>query len=143
MSFRCWLYFLQGHGPYFYYFSTFVSTMSIMLDMPFILYFTIRNALFDIFVLSRFNQKMNTKIIHFGSDFQLKFNQNLAFLASKMLHKTTSTKLPIFYRFFTKFGPENGSQNWSQNGSRNSSRIIKFGCRPLNFCTFDHLGADH
>ena len=119
LGFCCWLYFSQGHGTHFYNFSTFVSTMSTMLDMRFISYFTIRNALRDIIVLSRFNQKVNTKINDFGSDFQSKFHRTFTLFASKLLQKTTSTKQPVFYRFV--------HQIWSPNGARNYSKIIKMG----------------
>ena len=119
LDFCCRLYLSQGHGTHFYNFSTFVSTMSTMLDMRFISYFTIRNALRDIIVLSRFNQKVNTKINDFGSDFLSKFHRKFTFFASKLLQKTTSTKQPVFYRFV--------HQIWSQNGFRIRTKIVKMG----------------
>ena len=80
-----------------------------MLHMRFVSYFTSRNALHEMLILSRVDQRVTAKIIDFEVFSSSFLYQNSLFFASKILEKTTSKKQPIFHRF--------SHQNWSRKGT--------------------------
>ena len=84
-----------------------VAYTSKMLYMRFVSYFTSRNALREMLILSRVDQRVTAKIIDFEVFSSSFLYQNSLFFASKILEKTTSKKQPIFHRF--------SHQNWSLN----------------------------